>query len=177
MSHPLNYYAIEEHARYIEQLSCGSHDFLKRINETQYLHEGEGVTEYELEEMEYKGWLEYTVSNNLIELCTKIRILQDTLDISWNEDYTPEGEAFERYDDIIFVLDGNVKPSIRECCNKVIHSSSFELEYEKMHSEYQYWNSCVILSGKQGTKKWKIKVNLFNFCLSIRFYLSVLRTA
>lgn len=66
MSHPIDYYAIEEHARIIEQLCCSSEVYLQRIQSTQKEYDGVMVTEFEIEELSYNGWLEYSISNNLI---------------------------------------------------------------------------------------------------------------
>ncbi|HID3685003.1 TPA: hypothetical protein ACXEY6_002038 [Escherichia coli] len=176
MSHPIDYYAIEEHARIIEQLCCSSEFYLQRIYSTQKVYDDSIVTEFEMEELSYNGWLEYTISNNLISLCTKLRILQDTSEHEWNPDYSPEKEAFEEHENILFVIDGHVKGSIRECCNKIIHALSFELTKKTGKNGIKYWDGSIIASGVQNKKNWKIKIDLFPFCQSIKSYLSLLST-
>lgn len=174
MSHPIDYYAIEEHARIIEQLCCSSEVYLKRIQSTQKKYDGVMVTEFEIEELSYNGWLEYSISNNLINLCTKLRILQDSSKHEWDPDYSPEIEAFEEYKNIFFVIDGHVKGSIRECCNKVIHALNFELTKKTSKNGVKYWDGSIIVSGIQNKKNWKIKINLFLFCQSVKLYLRLL---
>ncbi|WP_411511893.1 hypothetical protein QM042_16485 [Escherichia coli] len=140
---------------------------------TQKVYDGSIVTEFEMEELSYNGWLEYTISNNLISLCTKLRILQDTSEHEWNPDYSPEKEAFEEHENILFVIDGHVKDSIREFLSENPEALNLKLLTNSGKNGIKYWDGSIIASGVQNKKNWKIKIDLFPFCQSIKSYLSL----
>ncbi|EEH3380866.1 hypothetical protein GZA99_001579 [Salmonella enterica] len=176
MSHPIDFYAIEEHARIIEQLCCSSENYLQRAHSIQQIYPDSMISEFEIEQISYNGWLEYSVSNNLISLCTKLRILQDSSNDEWDPSYSPEQEAFEKHENMLSIIDGRVNCSIRECCNKIIHALNFELTQKTTNNEIKYWDGCIIVSGTQNKKTWKIKIDLFLFCQAVKLYLNLLRT-
>lgn len=173
MNHPINFYAIEEHANILKQLCCSSLEFLKQIEESPAAYSS--ASEIEEEKLEYFDWLEYTVSNNLIEMCTKIRILLDSLDLPGDLPYSPEVEAYSKFIDTVLVIEGHAKCSLRECCNKTIHATSFELFKKYSDEGIHYWSEIVILTGSQYKNQWKIGLNIFKFCRSIQILISILR--
>lgn len=123
-----------------------------------------------MELYDYYDWLNYAVSDKLIQICTKVRVFQDSYKEEWDESYSPEMEAFEHFPTIAEVLEGTVNLSLRECCNKVIHALKFELIMLNSPDGISYWDGDIILSGTQAKRNWKIKVNVYKFCLSIRIY-------
>lgn len=174
MSHPIYFLEIEQQARNIEQLCCASLIHLRKFKSLQRIYsDSEMITEYDIELSNYHQWLNYTVSDSLIQICTKIRIYQDSYKHEWDSSYSPEEEAYGAYPNIAEVLDGNVKLTLRECCNKVIHALHFELVMVDSPDNIKYWDGLIILSGTFGKKSWKIKINLYQFSLSIRLYLEL----
>ncbi|MDN4127262.1 hypothetical protein [Pantoea ananatis] len=171
MSHPIYFQAISEKARELEQLCCASHNHLTKFKSLQRIYnDSELITEYEMELYDYYDWLNYAVSDKLIQICTKVRVFQDSYKEEWDEGYSPEVEAFEHFPTIAEVLEGTVNLSLRECCNKVIHALKFELIMLNSTDGISYWDGDIILSGTQAKRNWKIKVNVYKFCLSIRIY-------
>lgn len=173
MQHLINSYAIEEHANVLKQLCCSSLEYLRQIeqNPSSLNHS----SEIEIEKDDYFNWLEYTVSNNLIEMSTKIRILLDNLKLPGDLPYSPEVEAYYEFNDTLVSINGCVKGSLRECCNKTIHATSFELFNKCTNDGISYWSGIIILSGKQYKNEWKVGLNVFNFCRSIKSFLSILK--
>ena len=174
MSHPIYFLEIEQQARNIEQLCCASLIHLRKFKSLQRIHsDKEMVTEYDIELRDYHEWLKYTVSDSLIQICTKIRIYQDSYKHEWDPTYSPEKEAYEAYQHVAEVLEGNVNLTLRECCNKVIHALNFELVMVGSPDDIKYWDGFIILSGSFGKNNWKIKINLYKFSLSVRLYLQL----
>lgn len=172
MSHPIYFFAIEEQARNIEQLCCSSLTHLKKFKTLQHIyHDKRIITEYDIEHTRYVEWLSDTVSDKLLQICTKIRIFQDSYKYDWEPSYFPEVEAFMRYPNIAEVIEGKITLSLRECCNKAIHALNFEIIMITSQDGIEYWGGELILSGMHNKKSWRVKIDLYQFCLSIRFYL------
>ena len=126
---------------------------------------------------DYLNQVADSVSNYLIQCSTKIRILQDSYSFEVDDpDYCPDKEAYERVSDIAKCIEGVFKPSIRECCNKVIHALSFELDLNKDQTTgYNYWSGKCNLKGKFGKKHWHIQLNVIQYSLALRYFIDTLR--
>ena len=133
MSHPIYYDSIINEARLLEQLAVASKESIS-ILRTIYpeIEEPPMVTRFSSEIMEYKIWLIETVSSSLISCATRTRVLQDSYDFSieHNPTYSADKEAFDDVPNIVEIKIGDFSPSIRECCNKIIHATSYDLEFE-----------------------------------------------
>lgn len=129
----------------------------------------------------YLGWLKSSVSEMLIEVSIKFRVLQDFLK---NEDF---GKAeFEKLEKKA-IPDGKVGlylPSlaalpIREACNKIIHATEVRLTWINTKDEegaYEYWNGNVILQGEKGSQGWECEVDVICFCIAMERLLDCLST-
>ncbi|MDD9158416.1 hypothetical protein PVK64_19815 [Aliivibrio sp. S4TY2] len=179
MSHPIYYNSIVNEAYYIEQLVSASANHVTKLFE---LYSTEKVDEYcvsefEIEHESYIGWLIETVSSHLILCATRTRVLQDSYDFSIDDNphYSPDREAFEYFDHIVEVIQGNFKPSLRECCNKIIHATSYDLVFEKNESGSNYWLGKCELKGNINKKEWIISLDARKFCFALRYYIDLIK--
>ena len=178
MSHPIYYASITDEARYLEQLASASKQFISTLREVYpEVEEPTMVTQFSLEVANYQDWLINTVSNRLIACATRMRVLQDSYDFSVEEypEYSVDKEAFNNIPKIVEVIKGDFKQSIRECCNKIIHATSYELEFEKDSFGTEYWTGCCILSGQHNKKEWSVKLNTMLFGVAIREYIEIIK--
>lgn len=175
MSHPIYYSSIINEALLIEQLASASEKHILNLRGSFSTSKPESysVSEFEIELSNYHEWLSDTVSCNLIQCATRTRVLQDSSDFSIEEsDYCPDREAYEAFSNIVDAVDFNFKPSLRECCNKIIHATQYELELECSELGDEYWTGVCKLKGKFGKKDWFIRLNTIQFCFALRYYIS-----
>ena len=120
----------------------------------------------------YLGWLKSSVSELLLEVSIKFRVVQDFLK---NEDFgIAEFKELERKATPGIVL-GRFLPSlsklpIREACNKIIHATEVRLTWinaKDQEGSYEYWNGTVILQGVKGRQGWECELDLINFCIAM----------
>ena len=81
--------------------------------------------------------LRYVVSNELIEIAAKVRVIQDTavFQVSASALREMDRDAIG-LKGIGTVLNGDVQLTLRESCNKVIHATTFGLvSYTQLHSD------------------------------------------
>ncbi len=137
----------------------------------------------------YVGWLKFTLSEKLIDLAIKTRIL---LDLVREEEarYKETGEAYvidsraldseiaEKYNIGFFVGSDN-EVSIRESCNKIIHALEIRPilergddervldEKSEQKREWLYWGGVLDLSGTRGKEKWAFTLHVSVFCRAL----------
>lgn len=114
------------------------------------------------------------VSNDLIELATKVRIAQDTmlerLEIGEIEDMDRNSIGQQPIGSVVI---GSFDLSIRESCNKIIHAKNVELGIDRSRSAnpactYSYWNGRCKLSGaSQEGKTWEVELDVLEWCQSM----------
>jgi hypothetical protein len=178
MSHPIYYSSIVNEAHYIEQLASASKAHVSMLFEL-YNSEKEyeySISEFEIEHADYTEWLIETVSSHLILCATRTRVLQDSYDFSIedNPSYSADREAFERFDAVVEVHEGKFKQSLRECCNKIIHATTYNLEFVKNENGFEYWSGKCVLEGSYNQTKWRISVNVTKFCFALRYFISTI---
>lgn len=174
MSHPIYYVSITNEIRYLEQLAIASKQFISILGESYSKCGLDGDYEsspFFFEVISYQDWLIETVSSSLISAATRIRVLQDSYIFDGNDD----SESFEKFKNIVKVECGNFKPSIRECCNKIIHATDYELEFQTDSDGTKYWNGCCILKGEFHKKDWCIKLNIINFSFAVRHFIDCVK--
>lgn len=174
MSHPIYYVSITNEVRYLEQLAIASKQFISILGESYSKRGLDGTDEtspFFFEVISYRDWLIETVSSSLISAATRIRVLQD----SYISDHAADRESFEKFKNIVKSECGEFKPSIRECCNKIIHATDYNLEFETDSNGTEYWNGCCILKGKLGKKDWCIKLNIINFSFAVRHFIDCVK--
>lgn len=178
MSHPIYYASITDEAMYLGQLASASKQFITTLREVYpEIEEPPMVTQFSMEVANYQDWLINTVSNRLISCATRMRVLQDSYDFSVEDypEYSVDKEAFNNIPKIVEVIKGDFKQSIRECCNKLIHATSYELEFEKDSFGTEYWTGFCILSGQYNKKEWSVKLNTILFSFAIREYIEIIK--
>jgi hypothetical protein len=129
----------------------------------------------------YLGWLKSSVSEMLIEVSIKFRVLQDFLK---NEDFgLEEFKKLEKKAIPDVVVGRNLPPlsalPIRESCNKIIHATEVRLIWIDAKDEeeaYEYWNGNVILQGKKGSQVWECEIDVVCFSIAMERLLDCLST-
>lgn len=113
------------------------------------------------------------VSNDLIELATKVRIAQDAmLDSLEHSEVRQIDDGSIGETPIGTVLSGSFRLTIRESCNKIIHAKRVDLGIGTSRNtnpafRYNYWNGHCNLGGAQGGQPWQIDLNVFDWCQSM----------
>ncbi len=179
MSHPIYYNSIVHEAYYLEQLASASQTHVSMLldsfsSDKEYSY---SISEFEIEHANYIEWLIETVSSHLILCATRTRVLQDSYDFSieHNPNYSADREAYEYFDSIVEVQKGDFNPSLRECCNKIIHATTYNLEFAKSESGADYWTGKCVLEGRYNKKEWRISVNVTKFCFSLRHFIDIIK--
>lgn len=178
MSHQIYYGSIEEDLLLLEQIVHGSKAMIEYYESVLDTKKDCDITfsEFECELIGYKGFLEASVSDYLIRCASRTRIIQDSNEFKTNDpDYCPDKESFERYSEVAWCVVGNVKLSIRECCNKIIHAKYVSLNFSKLESGLgQYWNGICSLKGDMHGKAWHIEIDVKKWVLAMKFYYAVI---
>lgn len=179
MSHPIYYNSIVHEAYYIEQLASASANHVLKLLELYNSEKAEKyvTSEYEIEYASYIEWLIETVSSHLILSATRTRVLQDSYDFSIDDNlhYSPDLEAFEHFKQVVEVKKGSFKPSIRECCNKIIHATSYDLVFAKNEAGSDYWIGKCELKGSFNKNEWIIVLDTTKFCFALRYYIDLIK--
>jgi hypothetical protein len=72
-------------------------------------------------------------------------------------------------------LNGKIKLSIRECCNKIIHAKDVSLTFVELDSGFgHYWNGVCALKGDMYGKPWHIELDIKKWVLAMKFYYAVI---
>ncbi|GGY33881.1 hypothetical protein GCM10008098_29050 [Rhodanobacter panaciterrae] len=175
MTHSLDFVGLNKKLFLLRHLIAGNKEFSRR--EQQY----QG-TQAEPSE----GWdqhaarLQYMVSNDLIEIAAKFRVMQDTASIQLSSaslrelDHSCLGKR-----SIGTVLSGDVELTLRESCNKIIHASKFQLIFQNARSAvprhlYSYWNGICQFSGSQGKNNWRIALDVYRWADAMDCFLEEL---
>ncbi len=179
MTHPIYYGSIEEHLFLIEQLAHASFSCVSELYNSSDTTKQESwqTTEFELDFLNYKEWLETTTSDYLIQCATKTRIIQDSSDFTAeDENYCPDREAYGKYLNIAICHVGNMQFSLREICNKVIHAKKFELMYQsEPEGNFTFWGGRCCLYGDFRGNPWHVEVNLKKWVLAMRYYYDLIK--
>jgi hypothetical protein len=175
MSHSLDFVGLNERLFHLRHFVAGNKEFSRREQHYQ------GTRSEPSEDWSnYASRLRYFVSNDLIEIAAKVRVVQDTaasqVSAIWLKDLDAEAAALKP---IGTVLGGNVQLSLRESCNKIIHASTFALVFENARStvtkyNYSFWNGICHLSGEQSKKHWRIALDVYRWADALDYFLEEL---
>lgn len=177
MSHIIDLSGTYESLFQLRHLVAGNRECCRR----ELLHFGDD--DYTPEEWEtHQGQLHFLVSKSLIACAINFRVLQDTLRSQSSAADLTEAEqdlALDQHDKLGDVLEGDVKLTLRESANKIIHATSFDLEFHEARTgkpakKYSYWNGFVHAVGSQGTKRWRIRLDILGWCAAIDKYIQCL---
>ncbi len=178
MSHQIYYGSIVEDLILLEQVAHGSRamveyyqSFLDTSKECDL-----SISEFEAELIDHEDFLQASVSDYLIKCATRTRIIQDTNKFKTEDpEYCPDKESFERHSGVAKCLNGKIKLSIRECCNKIIHAKDVNLTFLKLESGIgQYWNGVCALKGDMQGKPWHIEIDVKKWVLAMKHYYAVI---
>jgi hypothetical protein len=164
MSHSLDFVGLNEKLFLLRHVIAGNKEFSRR--EQQY----QGTQSTSSEDWDnYAGRLRYFVSNDLIEIAAKFRVIQDTVISQVDADYlrTLDAQCIKRKS-IGMVLAGDVALTLRESCNKIIHANTFNLVFQNARSTvprhvYSYWNGICQLSGTHSKKHWRVALDVYRW--------------
>ena len=176
MPHAISIHSVEEHIFLLNQLATSSLTYVGELRANFVYEKPEEwmCSEFEVEFMGYQGQLESLVSDYLIQCATRTRIIQDTWKVDWEGDYDPDKEAYEKFIGVAKCIEGKVKLSIREICNKIIHTTRFELEYVDLEQEgFKYWNGKCHLHGSQRGEPWHVELNVKQWGFALQYYYQV----
>lgn len=146
----------------------------------------------------YVGWLKFTLSEKLIDIAIKTRIL---LDIVRSEEvryrktgeeyfinsYSLDKEVVGQYNIGAFIGSGE-ELTIRESCNKIIHAADIRPLLERgdgdhaldeesvIKREWLYWNGAVDLKGSKGKEEWEVTLHVPDFCQALDLFVTRIET-
>lgn len=178
MSHPIYFNKLCNDAMHLEQIVSASKAYVTSLHDYYF---SEKEHDYEVSELDmayddYLIWLYENVSSLLIQCATQTRIYQDSYlnDAEEEEEpYSSDKEAYEHMPQTVEVISGKFHHSLRECCNKIIHAETFDLEFVSTSNTPKYWSGKCVLKGKIGKNSWHIKMDILKFCLSLRYFYGI----
>lgn len=174
MSHQIYYGSIVEDLILLEQIVHGSRamvEYYQSCLDTSKEYDF-STSEFEGELIDHEGFLQASVSDYLIRCASRTRIIQDTREFKTDDpEYCPDKESFERYSGVAKCLDGKIRLSIRECCNKIIHAKDVNLIFVELESGLgRYWDGICELKGDMYGKPWHIEINVKKWVLAMKYY-------
>ena len=75
------------------------------------------------------------------------------------------------------VLVGEFNLTLREAMNKIIHSTSAEIQFIEKNiegKEYQYWDGNFYLKGVHNKKEWQLELHINSWAQAVTRYLESL---
>ena len=136
--------------------------------------------------LEYQGRLKVIVSNNLIEIAIKVRMLEDFIRLELDEDdiLDPAGIDLKKKDEearsgleIGRFVEGQGTLTLRESFNKIVHATDAKLiwaEPEDTEEEVEWWCGEYSLFGRMRGKVWHVELYVADWCLAVRKYIDLL---
>jgi hypothetical protein len=164
MSHSLDFVGLNEKLFLLRHFIAGNKEFSRREQHYQ------GTQSFPSKDWDnYARRLRYVVSNDLIEIAAKLRVIQDTVASQVPAEYLQNLDIkCMNGKSVGTVLAGNAPLTLRESCNKVIHAASFSLVFENARSSvpryvYSYWNGICQLAGTHSKKDWRIALDVYRW--------------
>jgi hypothetical protein len=172
MSHSFDFAGLNQKLFLLRHLIAGTREYCRREQLRQ------GTRDYESDEwVGYAGRLRHIVSNDLIEVAAKFRVIQDSATTELTGDYLRDtDEASRRNCRIGSVLVGEFELTVRESCNKIIHATDFELVMQNARNSnpyypYSYWNGVCRLRGIHSKKDWRIALDVYKWSEALDYFL------
>jgi len=172
MSHSLDFVGLNERLFLLRHFIAGNKEFSRREQHYQ------GTQSNPSEDWaNYSKRLRHFVSNDLIEIAAKFRVMQDTVVSQVSADYLRSLDTESMQGKSIgAVLSGEVTLTLRESCNKIIHASAFSLVFENARSTvprhlYSFWNGICQLSGTQSRRPWRVALNVYRWAEAMDYFL------
>jgi hypothetical protein len=172
MSHSLDFVGLNRKLFLLRHFIVGNKEFSRREQHYQ------GTQSSASEDWDnYASRLRYIVSNDLIEIAAKLRVIQDTAASQVSANYLRELDTECLNGKCIgSVLAGDVTLTLRESCNKIIHANSFNLVFQNARSTvprylYTYWNGICHLAGTHSRKQWRIALDVYTWADAMDYFL------
>lgn len=126
----------------------------------------------------YFGRLKNLVCDYLIQCSIKLRILLDILrndDHNKNINFVSMNEKSLNNIDIGKYLEGNGNITVREICNKIIHATDTQFDWQEIEKDsIEFWSGIIFLYGKKNTKVWALELNVEAFCTAFLRFIDLL---
>ncbi len=126
----------------------------------------------------YFGGLKSFVCDYLIQCSIKLRVL---LDILKNDDHNKKinyDSIDKKSLDNINIgkfLKGNDRINVREICNKIIHATDTQFDWQEIEkNKIEFWTGIIHLYGKKNIEDWELKLNVESFCTVLLRFLNSL---
>ncbi|OOG38602.1 hypothetical protein [Rhodanobacter sp. C05] len=175
MTHSLDFVGLNKKLFLLRHLIAGNKEFSRREQHYQ------GTQAEPSEDWEkYAARLRYMVSNDLIEVAAKFRVMQDTASLQVSAASMRElDRSCLESGSIGTVLEGEVDLTLRESCNKIIHATKFQLIFQNARSAvprhvYSYWNGVCQFSGSQARKNWRVALDVYRWADAMDYFLEEL---
>ncbi|MDO9360763.1 MAG: hypothetical protein Q7T70_17455 [Polaromonas sp.] len=169
MSHFFDLFGMYQQLFRLSHLAVGSRKYAQR----KQLEQGDD-DDAQSDWGAYYIHIRNAVSNDLIELATKVRVAQDAMLDRLEMHQITELDARSIGDHAVgTVIEGSFQLTIRESCNKIIHAQQVKLEISESRStnpafRYNYWNGrCNLRGASQSKKTWEIDLDVFEWCQSM----------
>lgn len=176
MWHSIDFIGIEEKLFILQHISCGSKE---NAHWKKTFLQGEvAFGSYQLE-YALKDDFSYTesiVSNYMIECAVKTRMIQD----HFKEVNVENFQSFDKDSinyvggDIGQVIYGDFNLTLRESCNKIIHTNKFYLAKKEYDLGSEYWNGICYLEGERNGKLWKLEIKVREWAAALSCYYTYL---
>lgn len=171
MTHSLDFVGLNEKLFLLRHFVAGNKEFSRREQHYQ------GTQTSASEDWDnYAGRLRYILSNDLIEIAAKLRVIQDTVASQVAPAYLRELDiACMNGRNIGTVLTGDFNLTLRESCNKIIHATTFNLVFQNARSTvprhlYSYWNGICQFSGIHSKKHWRVALDVYRWADAMDYF-------
>lgn len=169
MPHAINIDGISESLFLLQSLVHASPSFCE-ANKIKWENEPGGDYDWDY----YFGWLKSLTCEHLIQVSTKLRMLEDILRANEVDVDITELDKSARAGLSVGVFVGSKRVlTLRESWNKVIHATDTQLVWNT-ESDHQFWTGTVSLFGKKGEDEWNVTLNIDPFALACTRFVRVL---
>ena len=175
MSHSLDCVGLKKKLFLTRHLVAGTKEYCRR----EHLYQGTQAPKSVGWDL-YSEQLCHIVSDELIEISAKFRVIQDTTADKLPSQYFRQlDEKCQRIRNIGTVLFGDFDLTLRESCNKVIHATRFDLVFQNERSVqpqhlYSFWNGICQISGIYQRTQWKVALDVYRWSDSMNQFLEEL---
>lgn len=164
MTHSFDFVGLNKKLFLLRHLIAGNKEFSRREQKYQ------GTRSEPSEDWdEYAARLRQVVSNDLIEIAAKFRVMRDTASMQVSSACLDElDSSLLGKKGVGTVLEGEFQLTLRESCNKIIHTKNFQLVFQNARSSvprhiYSYWNGICQLSGSRARQNWRVALDVYRW--------------
>ena len=122
----------------------------------------------------YLDWLKFLLSEKLISCGIRTRIILDFLKDEDSEiDLHKEDRNICQRHKVGTLSGETIRLTIREICNKVVHADSISPQVRDHESKpnCECWTGRLLLAGRKRNQKWKLDLDLAEFCLALEEFI------